>query len=79
MQDKWNTGQVGCRTGEMQSFTISRIQDMWDAGQVGCRTSGIQEVICWTGGITDRWDAGQVGCGTGELQESCRKGKMQDR
>ena len=79
MQDKWNTGHVGCRTGEMQSFTISRIQDMWDAGQVGCRTSGIQEVICWTGGITDRWDAGQVHCRKAAGKVRYRTGRMQVR
>ena len=34
MQDKWNTGEVICRTGE--------IQDRWDAGNVRCRTGTMQ-------------------------------------
>ena len=35
MQDKWNTGEVICRTGE--------IQDRWDTGQVGCRKFKMQD------------------------------------
>ena len=35
MQDKWNTGEVICRTGE--------IQDRWDTGQVGCRKCNMQD------------------------------------
>ena len=35
MQDKWNTGEVICRTGE--------IQDRWDTGQVGCRKCKMQD------------------------------------
>ena len=35
MQDKWNTGEVICRTGE--------IQDRWDTGQVGCRKFNMQD------------------------------------
>ena len=30
MLDRRDTGQVGCRTGDMQG--------RWDAGQVGCKT-----------------------------------------
>ena len=66
MQDKWNTGHVGCRTGEMQSFTISRIQDMWDAGQVG---NGMQDKGNTGGDMLDRWNNGQVRCGTGGMRD----------
>ena len=86
MQERWDAGQVGCRTGGMQDrryaeqercWTAREIQDRWYEGQVGCRTRGMQ----------DRWDAEQVGCRTGVMQERWDAGQahgyrtcgMQDR
>ena len=61
-----DSGQVGCRIGEMKDRTnavqencsTGGIQDRRESGLVGCRACRIQ----------DRWDAGQVGCRTGGMQ-----------
>ena len=56
MQDRWNAGQKGCRTGGMQ--------DRKSAGKVGCRTGEMQdgrdagqEII----EMQDRWGVWQEG------------------
>ena len=44
MSDKWDVGQVGCRTSGMS--------DKWDVGQVGCRTSGMSDK--WATQLSDK-------------------------
>ena len=46
MQDRWDAGQLGCRTGWMQDRWEA---DRWDARQVGrCRAGRMQDN--WAGG-----------------------------
>ena len=73
MQDIWDLGHLGRRTGMMQDFR--------NAGKVECRNGGMLERMdaglegCSIGwmqyeGMQDRRDSGQVGYRTVAMQES---------
>ena len=40
MQDRWDAGQVGCRTG---GYRNGGMQERRDARKEGCRKAGVQE------------------------------------
>ena len=74
MQDRWDEGHEGCRTGVIRTegmrtegMRTGGNQDMRDAGQEVCRKGRMQDR--WDAIMQDRWDAGQVGCWKGGVYD----------